>query len=599
MQQVTTPSVVSLGFAEAREKALALLPELKSIVAGQSGMDSSAIDSLLESVKAPLFTVAVTGPSRAGKSTLINAMLRADVSPVGSLPTTGLPCLYQPGVRDRLKVILKDGQVKEEPRTIEKMREWVTQDGNPDNEKKVARVEVELGSAALDLGFALIDLPGLDDAGNDAHTLTELALEGANSVIYVMNGEDFANNRFIIVRDERLALERVAKRIEKTLFVVNKAERLSEEQRTKLLAFVEREFKRFNLPLFRTESFFFVSAESAFKARTEGAADASDETLRTFEKALWDYLIGKSEVGRSRLRASLGQANELVADQLSIASLALEKSEKVLRLKDELLKFDETETEIQLMCSQGYAGALAKVNHRIGELQPKASSKFNLYIRSIPLYQPLPTRQDVKAFLDSEVASMAGEVQRIASDSFESSGAQVSSKVQSLIQAFRSQLQGSSSSLAAVWQVGTLGPPIQGNLFPPLGGAVGLGLIGLAFGPIGGLIGAIIGFFGGLLFGESDRRAKEIADIVPKYDRAVAQAADQIAAQADRWLSASFGELQRSALTRLRAAKTALRNQLEHLGEPLTPEARASLEGGVANLRDLQPRIQAVLAALV
>ena len=51
----------------------------------------NSLDELKKKIEQATYVVAITGPSRSGKSTLLNALVRLEISPVNVLPTTGIP----------------------------------------------------------------------------------------------------------------------------------------------------------------------------------------------------------------------------------------------------------------------------------------------------------------------------------------------------------------------------------------------------------------------------------------------------------------------------------------------------------------------------
>ncbi len=103
--------------------------------------------------------VAVLGQFKAGKSSFLNAVIGADVIPVDVLPATAVITRIGYGPGDRVVVRRLSGAVEEIAR--DRLAEFVTERGNPANEKQVAMVEVELAALAPYRGLRFVDTPGL------------------------------------------------------------------------------------------------------------------------------------------------------------------------------------------------------------------------------------------------------------------------------------------------------------------------------------------------------------------------------------------------------------------------------------------------------
>lgn len=114
---------------------------------------------LLERMEEPCLEVAFFGRVSSGKSSLINWLLEADVLPTGVTPVTTVPTRIVAGKTPQATIHFTG----EKPVAIElaRLHEFVSEQGNPDNAKKVARVTVEFPSRRLHQGVCLVDTPGL------------------------------------------------------------------------------------------------------------------------------------------------------------------------------------------------------------------------------------------------------------------------------------------------------------------------------------------------------------------------------------------------------------------------------------------------------
>lgn len=146
--QALSTAVGIVGSVISRHKLDALAPSLAACEA------LARADSPLD--------VAVLGQFKSGKSSLLNAVLGADLLPVGVLPVTAVVtrlCGGGGGGTLRASVTRLDGSSLEAP--IGAVGEYVSEAGNPDNIKGVAAVDIRTPSLAGLPGLRLVDTPGL------------------------------------------------------------------------------------------------------------------------------------------------------------------------------------------------------------------------------------------------------------------------------------------------------------------------------------------------------------------------------------------------------------------------------------------------------
>ena len=103
--------------------------------------------------------IAVLGQFKAGKSSFLNSLLERKVVPVHVLPATSVVTRIGFGPTDRAVVRRLSGE--DEEIAISRLSEFVTEKGNPENEKRVSLVEVELASLGPFDGIRFVDTPGL------------------------------------------------------------------------------------------------------------------------------------------------------------------------------------------------------------------------------------------------------------------------------------------------------------------------------------------------------------------------------------------------------------------------------------------------------
>ncbi|CAN0253568.1 unnamed protein product, partial [Phaeothamnion confervicola] len=133
-------------------------------------------------LRRPSTIVCVVGEFKQGKSSLINALLGQAVCPVDDdLATSAITLVRfgdQPGAVVRRKPGSGNAADKPlmEPIAIANVHDWVSEAGNPGNEKGVERVEISVPSPLLKQGLVIVDTPGMGGlgAGHAAATLSFL-----------------------------------------------------------------------------------------------------------------------------------------------------------------------------------------------------------------------------------------------------------------------------------------------------------------------------------------------------------------------------------------------------------------------------------------
>ena len=145
------------------------------------------VDSRREVLAAPNVCVVVAGEFKAGKSSLVNALIGADVCPVDDDVATSVPTTVrfavEPGVRVRREAGDTDGPDGPEP--VERVAAYATEGGDPANREGVRLVEVGIPSALLRDGLVLVDTPGVGGLGSTYASTTATALTMADAVLFV------------------------------------------------------------------------------------------------------------------------------------------------------------------------------------------------------------------------------------------------------------------------------------------------------------------------------------------------------------------------------------------------------------------------------
>ncbi|EKD83344.1 MAG: hypothetical protein ACD_39C00739G0001, partial [uncultured bacterium] len=107
-------------------------------------------DELESRLKEGRFHLAVLGQFKRGKSTFLNALLGEEILPTSVIPLTAIPTFIFWENARRLRVVFSDEKapIERQPadnaELAELLKEYVTEAGNPKNQRNVSLVEVFL-----------------------------------------------------------------------------------------------------------------------------------------------------------------------------------------------------------------------------------------------------------------------------------------------------------------------------------------------------------------------------------------------------------------------------------------------------------------------
>ncbi len=186
---------------------------------------------LLERLAESRFNLAVVGQFKRGKSTLLNAIVGREVLPAGVIPLTSAITSLTYGPRDRVLLRWR-GRMLQQEVPLRQLADFVTERGNPGNERHLEEATVEVPSPALRRGVWFIDTPGVGSSDESNSQTTLRYLPEASAVIFVTSADA------PLGEVEERFLRAVRAHVRKLLVVVNKVDLVGPDERDELLAFV-------------------------------------------------------------------------------------------------------------------------------------------------------------------------------------------------------------------------------------------------------------------------------------------------------------------------------------------------------------------------
>ena len=173
--------------------------------------------------------VAVLGQFKAGKSSFLNGLIGAAVVPVDVLPSTAVVTRIGYGHAERVLVHGFSGEPYGIP--LSRLAEFVTERGNPANEKRVSLVDVELPALAPYEGIRFVDTPGLGSvfAHNTRVSKEWMPRVGAALVAVSVNHP--------LSEDDLLLLNDVSSHTPEAAILLTKADLVSAEELASVIEF--------------------------------------------------------------------------------------------------------------------------------------------------------------------------------------------------------------------------------------------------------------------------------------------------------------------------------------------------------------------------
>jgi small GTP-binding protein len=231
------------------------------------------------------FNVVVVGRFSQGKSSLMNAILRTDRLPTGLVPLTSVITTVSYGTKEQV-VLNFDQRILTQEIPIEALPQFITQEGNPGNVRRIKTANVQLRADILRQGFYFVDTPGLGSAIAENTLTTESFLPEGDAFLLVTSYES-------PLSEDELRFFRLAETSHRRVFVViNKHDLLDPEGRAQIVNFVRQQLQ----PFVREDAprIFSVSAREGLEAkRSNDRLRLAASGIAELEEALTSFLLAE------------------------------------------------------------------------------------------------------------------------------------------------------------------------------------------------------------------------------------------------------------------------------------------------------------------
>ena len=388
-------------------QALSRLAEVSACLGEQATTED--IRQLLSRINEGRFFVACVGQFKRGKSTLLDALVGEEILPTGVVPVTTVPTVLRYGSQRSARVLIEGRWKTIRP---EDLAQYVSEELNPENKKRVEGVEVFLTSPLLASGMCLVDTPGIGSVFSGNTEATKDFIPQIDAAILIVGADP------PISGEEAALVEAVAANVDRILIVLNKIDRVSRAERQQAAAFASKVLEaRLKKPIGRI---YEVSALSNLQHAPNGDDWVSliDDLSQMATSSGQDLTRAAAARGILRFSASLQRA---VEERIRALKEPIENSEqRIANLRQTVSQAEQSLRDLGALFSAEQVRLsnvlLARRKEFLRESSPQAFNEMRRQIgavktsfgpalrRELMLISQTAARHQVMPWLDSEEA---------------------------------------------------------------------------------------------------------------------------------------------------------------------------------------------------
>lgn len=322
-------------FRQRRQDLLNTLDDLKALAelrADQTVKES--VEEISRKLIENRFYLVVLGQFKRGKSTFINGLLGTQLLPTAIVPLTSIVTILSYGEQECIEVHFENGEKRCVPR--EELVNYVTEKGNPGNEKKVMQVQITYPSPYLKDGVHIIDTPGVGSIFSDNTQVTYNFLPKVDAALFLLAVDP------PISQAEIDFLKDVRQYVGKIFFIQNKIDYMDEADRIESMDFskkvIEQAMGDGKVRIYP------LSAKLALEGKLQNDQERLQRSfLPQFDQVLGEFLT--REKGKVLLQSILQSGLKYLADEefairleLKAVATPLKDLEEKIHLFDKELK---------------------------------------------------------------------------------------------------------------------------------------------------------------------------------------------------------------------------------------------------------------------
>lgn len=479
--------------------------------------DGQNLDKLLSRIADSKPIIPILGVQGVGKSTLINALLGEQILPAEAAETTCVPVEVKYGEKKSIEVFKKNDDKPIEI-SADQIQDYVDNDNNNANEKRVERVVVSLNKSILKGGAIIVDLPGVGSLTQTNEDTTLEYIQNVCASVFVISTTP------TITRPQANCIKMGWQQFSKAIFVQNAWEGESKEEIAEALTDNANKINEIAQKLHNKfdDKIIVVNVWAALNNKTEEGRRSSniDELVNSINTlaSQWQDTLEKSanDTIVMTVDAAIKYANRIVQDcKRNHDEVICDRESELKKLNYENNQLEERFSEIKSLLGQKESDIRSFAREKASKCKNDIRKDMDTIIDggafdgdslkdSFKEVQQERTSECMEAILD-ELASISFEVQSKIDDLIDLSfddDTTIATEVFAKNKAFKYE-KGLSSTCA-------IGGAYLGSFIPGVGNA------------IGAAIGASVGWIVGKLCGSSvcKKRARETKrEMEPYYDK--------------------------------------------------------------------------------
>ena len=311
-------------FVNHKTDILDLVADINCLLKENNGTDNERLLAVREQLVSNHFNLIVLGQFKRGKTTLINSLVGNAILPSSVVPLTSIVTILKFGAEIRCTIFMKNGT--EQNVNLEKIHDYVTESGNPENRRGVKCACIEYPIPLLEEGMQLVDTPGIGSTFLHNTETTYEFLDHLDAAVFLMSAD------VPISQVEKELLETIKSSTQKIFFVLNKVDNLIPKEITEMSTHNMDVLKDMG---FTVQEIWPISARKALEAKTtEDKNLLLHSGLSDLEDAIGTFL--STEKGRIVLNTAISKLKRITlqtVSQIAIETKTLTDSEEKLENK--------------------------------------------------------------------------------------------------------------------------------------------------------------------------------------------------------------------------------------------------------------------------
>ena len=275
-----------MSYIQERDSILAKAKQFLHLADSQNcGSLYETIQGFIDRINKDQFVITIVGEFSRGKSTILNAILGADIIPTAVAPTTATLNIIHYSDTPFLKVHFRDGSKEDLEFNKSAFKEFT---GLVDFDPSTIKY-MEMGYPVdyLKDGTVLVDTPGVNDIDEQRMDITYGYMPVSDATVFIFN----ASTPFRRSEQEFLSDHVLTNNIPKLFFVVNRIDEVDPEDLDEVTDDLQNKLKAI-LKVDEVE-LHPISARSAFRAGlANDAAMLAKSGFVKFEESLKEFILG-------------------------------------------------------------------------------------------------------------------------------------------------------------------------------------------------------------------------------------------------------------------------------------------------------------------